>query len=244
MSKPAGWKKWMAVACSHGEYLDPEAREAVLAFKERWKPHTTLHLGDFIDLAAMRSGAMSNPSSTDRARNVAHDVHEGVQFLQELRPQHVLFGNHEARLYGLRESPNALAAHAAQTVLQDIDDVAKKLKARVYEYNIRSYAQLGDTKFLHGYMYNVQAVRDHAEAFGSRIVMGHIHRCGQERARTLNGVSGYAIGMLARFDMEYAATRRATLGWSQGFGWGEYNDQFCTVNVCERTFGQPWRLPI
>ena len=209
----------MAVTCSHGEFLDPEARTAVLAFQERWRPHTTLHLGDFVDLAALRSGALANPNAKDRAKNIAHDVHEGVQFLHELRPQHILLGNHEARLHALQESPNALAAHAANCVLEDIDECAKKLRARVYPYHIRSYAQIGDAKFLHGFVFNVQAIRDTAESFGSKIIMGHIHRCGQERARTLAGVSGYSIGMLAQFDMEYAATRRATLGWSQGFGW-------------------------
>jgi len=51
-----GWKKWMAVGCSHGDQIDPDARKAVLVFKERWKPDMTIHLGDFLDLAAFRSG--------------------------------------------------------------------------------------------------------------------------------------------------------------------------------------------
>lgn len=238
------WKKYLAVGCSHGEFLDPEARDAVLTFKERWQPHTTLHLGDFIDLAAMREGAMNNPSAKDRAKNVAHDVNEGIVFLNELRPSRILFGNHEARIYRLQGSPNALASHAANTVMEDIEECAKKLRAQIIPYHNRAFTQLGDTKFLHGFLYNVQAIRDTAETFGCRTVMAHVHRVGQERARMLSGVSGYALGMLMRFDAEYANTRRATLGWSQGFAYGEYNDQHCTVNLCERSFGQPWRLPL
>ena len=244
MNPTKKWKKWMAVGCSHGIHIDPEARKAVLQFKEKWKPDTTLHLGDFIDLAALRAGARANPDCSDRAKDIAEDVTEGVDFLRELRPQHILFGNHEHRLYSLVDSPNALAAHAANTVLQDINDCAKELKARVYPYNVRSYAQIGDMKCLHGFVYNVNAVRDTAESYGCKILMAHIHRCEAARARTLNGASGYALGMLMRFDPDYASQRRATLAWSQGFAWGEFNDNFATVHICERTFGQPWRLPL
>jgi hypothetical protein len=240
------WKKWMAVGCSHGDQIDPEARKAVLTFKERWKPEpsATFHLGDFLDLAAFRTGAVNDPNSSDRAASVSDDLSAGIDFLHELRPQHILFGNHEARLYKLAASPNALAAHAATLTIQAIEAAAKKLKARLYPYNIRSYAELGGAKFLHGSMFNVQAIRDHCEAFGSDIVMAHLHRVGSERARTLKGSTGYCVGMLARFDMEYASTRRATLAWSQGFAYGHYCENSLTVNLCERKNGQPWLLPI
>jgi hypothetical protein len=237
------WKKWMAVSCSHGDCVDPEAREQVLKFRDRFKPDTILHLGDFIDMAAARSGAMSDPNAKDRAASVAEDLAAGVDFLQELRPNHILYGNHEARLFGLAGGPNALASHAATLVIQEIERTAKALKARLYPYNIRSYVEIGGTKFLHGYMFNVQAIRDHAETYG-RCVIGHLHRVGQERARTLDGVSGYCVGMLARFDMEYAMTRRATLAWSQGFAYGHYTDHHMTINLCERTKENPWVLPL
>ena len=147
MNISKGWKKWMAVGCSHGDQIDPEARKAVLTFRDRWKPDTTFHLGDFLDLAAFRSGAVNDPNSADRAASVSDDLSAGIDFLHELRPQHILFGNHEARLYKLAASPNALAAHAATLTLQAIEDAAKKLKARTYPYHIRSYAELGRNSF-------------------------------------------------------------------------------------------------
>ena len=52
------WKKFMAVSCSHGHLADAKATKAALEFKKRFKPDTTLHLGDAIDLAALRAGAM------------------------------------------------------------------------------------------------------------------------------------------------------------------------------------------
>ena len=246
MTPTKKWKKWMAVGCSHGDQVDPEARKAVLTFKERWKPEpsATFHLGDFLDLAAFRTGAVNDPNAADRAASVSDDLSAGIDFLHELRPQHILFGNHEARLYKLAASPNALAAHASTLTITAIEDAAKKLKAKLYPYHIRSYAELGGAKFLHGAMYNVQAIRDHCESFGSDIVMAHLHRVGSERARTLKGSTGYCVGMLARFDMEYASTRRATLAWSQGFAYGHYTDNSITVNLCERKNCHPWLLPI
>jgi predicted phosphodiesterase len=68
------WKKWLAVGCSHGAEIDPEARKAVLIFKERWKPDKTLHLGDFIDLSAFRAGAVRDSNDSDHAADVAGDL--------------------------------------------------------------------------------------------------------------------------------------------------------------------------
>lgn len=242
MTKTKQWKKWMAVGCSHGDNIDPEARKAVLEFKKSFKPDVTLHLGDFTDLAALRSGAVANPNCPDRAKNIAEDVAEGVDFLYELQPQHILFGNHEHRIMSYLNSPNAMAAHAANTILESIKDCAKKLKAKTYDYNIRAYAQIGDTKFVHGTAYGISAVRDHAEMYGN-VVLAHLHRTGIEQARTMTGATGYCIGMLARFDMEYAQMRRQTFAWKQGFGYGWFCDNQCITNVVSRGYGQPWMLP-
>lgn len=238
-----GWKKWMAVGCSHGIEIDPEARAAVLKFKAEWKPHTTLHLGDFIDLSAFRAGAVRDSNDADHASDVAGDLMAGIEFLHELEPNFILCGNHEARLWRFRESPNALLAYAANLTISKIEETAKKLRAPLTPYGIREFVQLGDTKFIHGSMFNVTAIRDHAETYGN-VVMAHLHRVGWERARNIDGASGYCTGMLANFDMSYASTRRATLAWSQGFAYGHYCDRSTTVNLCERKKGQPWLLPI
>lgn len=52
-----GWKRFMAVGCSHGMYADPKAIEGVLKFKERFKPNMTVHLGDFVDMTPFMSSA-------------------------------------------------------------------------------------------------------------------------------------------------------------------------------------------
>jgi len=238
-----GYKKFLAVGCSHGAEIDPAARRAVLKFKAAWKPHTTVHLGDFIDLSAFRAGAVRDSNESDHAADVAADLSAGIEFLHELEPQHILCGNHEARLYKFSKSPNALLAYAANLTIQKIEETAKKLHASLTPYGIRNFITLGGTKFLHGHMFNVSAIRDHAESYGN-VIMAHLHRVGWERARNIEGASGYCTGMLARFDMEYASTRRATLAWSQGFAFGYYNDKICSVHLVERRPEMPWLLPL
>ena len=53
----------MAVGCSHGELICPESRKAVLEFAKKFRPDFRAHLGDFIDLAAMRGGVSSDVDS-------------------------------------------------------------------------------------------------------------------------------------------------------------------------------------
>ena len=238
-----GWKKFLAVGCSHGAEICPEARKAVLTMRDRWKPDTVIHLGDFLDLAAFRAGAVRDSNDSDHAASVSEDLSCGLEFLHELRPTHVLFGNHEARLAKFAASPNALLAHAAALTLDKIDDTLRQLKSKSLPYHIRAHFTFGGTKFLHGFMFNVSAVRDHAETYGS-CVLAHLHRVGWERARRDDHASGYCVGTLARLGMEYASTRRATFAWSQGFAYGYYNDRACSVNLVERRPDMPWLLPL
>ena len=141
------WKKWMAVGCSHGAEIDPEARAAVLRFRSAWKPQTTIHLGDFIDLSAFRAGAIRDTNEADHAADVAGDLMAGIEFLHELEPNQILCGNHEARLWKFSKSPNALLAYAANLTIQKIAETATKLRAPLTPYGIRNFVELGGTKF-------------------------------------------------------------------------------------------------
>jgi hypothetical protein len=52
------WKRFMAVGCTHGHLVDKQLLNEVYAFQKRWKPDTRIALGDHIDLACLRSGAI------------------------------------------------------------------------------------------------------------------------------------------------------------------------------------------
>ena len=148
----------MAVGCSHGDLIDHNASAAVLAFKDKYKPHTTVHLGDFLDTAAFRSGAKG---TEDESRDIAPDFNAGLTFIKKLRPQIILNGNHEARLWRLADHHNAIVSECAQGLIERIRTAAAICKAEyVEDWSIRAYRTLGNYKLMHGYMYGENACRD------------------------------------------------------------------------------------
>jgi predicted phosphodiesterase len=239
------WRKWVAATCSHGADIDPKAREAFLAFLDRYKPDQRIHLGDAIDLACLRAGARRDPDDPDRAESLMDDLLAGLSFLHEMRPTMYFHGNHEQRAVTLAHSANQVVAYAAGAVMAKIHDGLAKYKTEIVPYRGMargSVRYLGGTAFLHGALFNVSAARDTAETIGAHCVFGHTHRVAMEPARVHADAIGYNIGCLARLDMEYAAGRRQTLAWRHGFAYGEYSDTACTVNLV--TLSPHYRLPL
>ncbi len=239
------YKRFVAVSCSHGSEIDPKAREAVLTFIDRWKPHERIHLGDAIDLACLRAGARRDPDEPDRAQSLMDDLLAGLSFLHELRPTRYFHGNHEARAVSLAHSGNQVVAYAAGAVMAKIHDGLARYKTEIIPYKgmaRESVRYFGGTAFLHGALYNVSAARDTAETIGAHCVFGHTHRVAMEPARTHADAIGYNIGCLARLDMEYAAGRRQTLAWRQALCFGEFSENVCTVNLV--TLSPHYRLPL
>jgi hypothetical protein len=237
------WKRFMAVGCSHGDKIDANAAAAVLRFKELWRPETTAHLGDFIDTAAFRSGAVG---SNDEYTPIAPDIDAGLQFLDKLRPTILLNGNHEIRLWRLRNNHNAIVSDCANRIISSIETKAAALGALyVREWGIHAHVMLGDYKLMHGYLFSENACRDHAEAHGN-VIHAHTHRAGVQKGRRDDCPTGYCVGTLSNVPaMEYASVRRSTLSWSGGLVWGEYCDDRLVCWLHEQPQGQvEWRLPI
>jgi hypothetical protein len=223
--------------------IDPNAAEAVLRFKQIYKPNTTVHLGDFVDTAAFRAGAKG---SEDESRDIAPDFEAGLTFLKKLRPQIIMCGNHEARLYRLQKHHNAIIRELSGDLIERIRTTAAICKAEIVEdWSIRAYRTIGNYKLMHGYMYGENACRDHAEAHGN-IIFAHTHRAGMAKGRRDDNPTGYCVGTLSNIpNMDYAAARRSTLSWAGGFVWGEYTDDQAVCWVHEQPQTQSvWRLPI
>lgn len=242
---PSQWKRWMAVGCSHGYLADPKALATVLEFKKRFKPQIRVHLGDFTDQTAFRSGAAG---TKDETVSIADDLSHGLNFLSEFAPTHLLNGNHEARLWKLADHHNEIVARAASTTIQEIKTLADKLKCQyVDHYDItRSWIEIGDTKFIHGFMFSENAIRDHSEHFG-RCVIAHLHTVGEAAGRRSDNARCYCVGTLANIpSMSYALTRRATARWSHGFAYGETNGKETIVWLSQGMANTPggWRLPL
>ena len=221
------WTRFMAVGCSHGKHICPEAKKAVLDFKKKWirRDDLTLHLGDAIDTAAFRSGARG--IDADSAEPVAPDIDGGLMFLREYRPDILLCGNHEARLWHLQSSPNAVIAYAANRAIQHIEDGCAKIGTRVIPYDaVWQEYKRADITFMHGVMYSENATRDHCEAFGpGKVIHAHTHRASYATGRTRKNSEGFSVGTLARRrEMAYANTRKQTLAWGSGICAGEFRE--------------------
>lgn len=236
------WRRALFVGCSHGIHVDPAAVDAVVKMRDNWKPQLMVHLGDFMDTTAFRSGARG---TSDESEPIAPDVDAGLAFLEQLKCTHVLCGNHEARVYRMMGSTNAIVASCAEAVVRGIEQKTRKLKARLTTYNgIWQDVRLGPVRAMHGVFYSENATRDHAEAFGL-CVHAHSHRAAVAKGRRADNPTAYCVGTLTqRGAMDYANTRRATLSWSQGFVWGEISDDQAVLWLHEQSKNTPWRLPV
>lgn len=238
------YERFIAVGCSHGKYADATAIAAVLAMREKWNPSIVVHLGDWCDTTAWRSGAAG---SSDESEPVSPDIDGGISFLREYRPTHILDGNHEDRIPRMLTHRNALVSYAAQQATTFIDEQIQKMGARRIPYKgVFQRFLVGDVTFTHGTIYNENSARDMAEMYGGKVIFGHTHRAQIGEGRTLKESTGYCVGTLTRRgEMDYAKCRRATLGWRQGFVWGEIGPKDSAVWLATRgEFNKEWRLPI
>lgn len=236
------WNKFFVVGCSHGNLIDPVAAEAVLKFKDKWKPKKTIHLGDFVDTAAFRSGSKG---TSDESEPIGPDIDSGISFLQALRPNLVFNGNHEARLWRLLNHNNAIISDCAGQIVNRLQMAMTRLKAEYVEnWSARSYRMIGNYKLMHGYMYGENATRDHAISHGN-IIHAHTHRPAMSKPKRDDSVIGYCVGTLSNISsMDYAACRSSTLSWGGGFVWGEYSDDLTVCWLHEQPQSQKeWRLP-
>ena len=241
------WKRFMAVGCTHGHLVDNALLKQVYAFQERYKPHTRIALGDHIDLACLRAGALG---TADDAADPEGDLNDGLLFISRFQPQVYLLGNHEARLTTLMESPRAIVSALASRIYQQIVDRSEEIKCEVVPYSFQNgWRQFGDALFGHGYMINEQAVRDHAESICSgtatKAVIAHLHRVTQAEGRNRAHPTGYCVGWLGDTEgLTYAKNRRATSSWSRGFAWGEYCDNETQIWLAKETKNNTFRLPL
>jgi predicted phosphodiesterase len=232
----------MAVGCSHGKHLSPTARAAVLEFKRRWKPEEVLHLGDWADTTCWRAGARGN---SDETKPHQPDIDAGLDFLEQLGATVIILGNHEHRIWVAAQHYNAIVRELAEKTIAEIEKFAADHHARLLPYHPqRGVHCLGGTKFMHGIVYNENAVRDMAEMFGS-VVFGHTHRAGVARGRRDDNPLGICVGTLAQVEnMDYAQFRKSTLSWSAGIAYGEHTDRKCVGWLHDNGQEKEWRLPV
>ena len=217
----SSWRKIMAVGCTHGPLICPVAAAAVVEFKRQFEPDVSLDLGDINDWAAFRTGA----GAGDLDQDLVEDFAASKRWLEMYQPTHRCFGNHDNRVTKLSNHPNKIIRFAASALFNDLAEVDRENGTIVKPYRQRGgWHEFGGTLWGHGWMYNEQAIRDHAEAYG-RCVIAHLHVPGTAIARNWEAAQAWCVGMMGDPEkFPYAADRRNTLRWGHGLVWGYFND--------------------
>lgn len=226
------WRRWMATGCLHSTHACAEYQRNVRAFRKAFAPHDYTELGDLLETTALRAGARG---SKDEAEPLEPDVNKALSWLQEMRPNRWMLGNHDDRVYSLIAHPSAIVAELARRLVADMEASAARIKCKIYPYDIeRGWARVGDMHMGHGYMYNINALRDHVEMVGGKVVMAHLHHPHIFRGRGIGSPWGVCVGLGADpRTMAYARRRRQTLSWAHGIAYGEFCDDDSTVNLLE-----------
>lgn len=224
------WRRWMATGCLHSTHACKEYMRVVRAFKRDFKPDDHSELGDLLETTCLRSGARG---TRDEAEPIEPDLRIGLDWLREMQPKRWMLGNHDVRVEELMHHPSAIVSELSRRLWVDMMQAAKDAGAKVYPYDIeRGWAKLGDMHMGHGYMYNINALRDHVEMVGGKVVMAHLHTPHIFGGRGIGSPWGVCVGTGADpRTMSYARRRRQTLTWAHGIAYGEYCDDDSTGNL-------------
>jgi hypothetical protein len=219
MSKP---RRFIAVADSHGDMLDPRSGEAVLTFIQDFKPEVRIHLGDAFDFRALRRGA----SEEEKAEGLSEDWEAGTDFLRKFyaggKENHFLIGNHDTRLWNLLNNVQGRVREYAQDGVKRFDQLMRRCKAHALPYDARrGVLQIGHLKCIHGYAAGEGATAKHARTYGC-VIHGHTHVIDVTAVPSDDAMprEARAIGALCQLDMPYNAHLIGKLRHSNGFAYG------------------------
>jgi hypothetical protein len=237
--------RWIAISDTHGDHLDAEAWAFVRQFIDDFQPDTRIHLGDVFDLRFLRSGC----TDQERYEDVSADIEAGMNLIDEYRPTHLMFGNHDHRLVRAQKDGSGVVRQFCRDLHETIMKQLRLHRTEVYPYcSRRGVLHWNGMAMLHGYGHGQYAGRQHAQVYGD-CLFGHVHRIDTgTAARIVDGVSvqatGRTIGCLCRLDMDYATHRLATLQWQHGFAFGTVDKGRVTVCQASRNpITGKWSLP-
>jgi hypothetical protein len=215
-------KRFIVAADNHGGLVSHLAKKVLLAFCETWKPSYRIHLGDLWDFSPLRRGA----SQEEKAFGIADDYVEGLNFLDEYKPNFLTLGNHDDRIY-------QYATHCADGMLRErceelVVASEKEFKRRkiIYcEYKVTKFLRLpeGGPKLIHGFRSTVSPAKAHYDNWGE-CLHGHCHTKDEHTARHVEGGKAFSVACMADLDkLTYSDRQPAKLGHRNGFLYGIIN---------------------
>jgi predicted phosphodiesterase len=237
------FKKFIIAADNHGSMIHQESLKKLLDFKDSWKPHITVHLGDNWDFAPLRGGA----GASEKAGGLSEDFAAGIKFLDDFKPNLLTLGNHDDRIWQMaRNVAEGTLREHCQGLCDSAERHFKRRKITWIPYKVGAYLQLPDSKvkLIHGFHSGVNPAKMHFERYG-QCVHGHVHTPNQYTGRHIDGGEAHSIGCIGDIEqMEYADRYTAKLGWRQGFAYGIVNSKTGDTKIWQVTKeGEAWISP-
>lgn len=217
----SSWKKFIYASDVHGDEQDPHANKALFKFMGDYKPEIRIMGGDLWDLRALRSKA----SEEERRVGIRKDYQMGREWLLQFEPNHFLKGNHDERLWKLRDEDKGPISDYAGTLIEEIERDCQKFRCPIYPYDKRhGIVEIGHLKCLHGFATGVYAARQMALVYGS-CIFGHGHGIQMASIAGLEDRTARMAGCLCKLDMEYVETSMGSLMWRHGWVYGVVDEK-------------------
>lgn len=212
--------RFLICADNHGNHVSRAIADDFLRFAKHFKPTIKAHLGDFLDLTALRKGA----SIEDQQLGMRDDYEDGCNFLKAYKPHMLTLGNHDHRLWLAAERHhNGVIRSYCEDLVTDTEQLFRSLKIKVAPYKAKAYLELfpGGPKLIHGIKTGVNCARAHFQLYGS-CFFGHGHAPIAYTGMHVDGGGAIGLGCLADMDaLSYADTWGSKLGWRNGFVAGQ-----------------------
>lgn len=233
-------KKFLCAADVHGDMQDESANRVLFEFVKMWKPDIRVMAGDLFDFRPLRKGA----SEDERYQSLRDDLKAGKDWFNRFKPNYFLRGNHDERLWDLRDNGKGVAADYAADGVAEIEAMVRAHRCKMLPYHKRDgVLRLGSLKILHGFHCGVNAARQTALIYGSSL-FGHVHTIDEHSIPGLERRVARSIGALCRLDMEYNSRQPNSLRHAHGFAYGVLNERTGHYHVWQGECVEgKWLLP-
>lgn len=233
------WEKFIAAFDVHGDMQHGPSVEAFFKFAAIWKPKHRIMGGDLWDFRPLRAGA----NEDERRESLRSDLNAGKDFFNRLKPQVLILGNHDDRLWKLAANGTGVARDYAQEGVSEINRMISVHKSLILPYEKSVVYRLGDLNIFHGMIAGSGAARRNALIYRS-CLFGHTHSDDQASVEGLDSPVGYGAGCLCVLKMGYNAKHVATLRQANGFAYGVVNTKSGKTHVWKaKEIDGQWLIP-
>ena len=234
-------KKFIFASDLHGDVQDHDSVDVFLEYVDIYKPNVRIFGGDLFDFRNIRRGA----GPAEKQDSMSADVEAGLEFLAKYKPQVLLLGNHDKRLWDTAEyHTHGIVQDAAKQGVRDILRRCRSIKCKVIPYDASSgFYDLGKVRFIHGFHAGIMATKKHAEVYsppGGIVLHGHTHAIQYNSIAKANGGAGMGVGCLAQTDMSYNKHMSGRIMHENGFAYGYVDGKEWQVFQAKK--GKKWHL--